>query len=78
MVFEDDNQDNTYKSMKGEVKKMCKCSLRTRLTLFCIFFVIGWVLCILGVIVYFVRKNIVYFAVLYSIGQLFNLAAYEQ
>ena len=63
--------------MKGEVKKFCKCSMRVRLTLFGVFFVVGWALSVLAVIVYFLRRDVVYFAVLYSIGQLCALAGYH-
>lgn len=73
MVFEDDSQGGEYQDIKSDVKKMCKCSYRTKLIMFAVFCIAGWLLSILAVVAYLVRHDIVYFAVLYCLGQLFTL-----
>lgn len=74
MMFEDDSEESSdYKDLKGEVKKMCKCSYRVRLIIFAVCCIVGWILSVLAVIVYFTRRDVVYFSILYCLGQLINL-----
>jgi hypothetical protein len=74
-LFDNDNEDTSFKNIKGEVKKFCKCSYKTRLIGFGVCSIIGWTLSVMAVILYFLRHDVVVFAVMYSIGQLINLSA---
>lgn len=74
LVFEDDKDQGSYDELKAEVTKACKCSLKVRMTMFCICFALGWLMSILAVIVYFTSKDVTRFAILYGLGQSVNLA----
>jgi len=56
---------------------MCKCSWRTRIIGYVVCFAIGWILSIIATMIFFIKHNIVLFAILFSIGQVLNITGYN-
>ena len=76
-LFDDEEKEGGYESLKDDIGKTCKCSYKTRIMGWLICGVVGWVLSIVATLIFLFKHDKVFYAVLYSVGQIINISGYS-